>query len=427
MAKKQAVLLIHGIGEQRPMDTLRGFVDTVWTTDDHVKHAHAIAGVYSKPDDISGNFELRRLTTTQNSKGVRTDFYEFYWAHLMPGTTISHVISWTKSILFRSPWKIPKHLLGIWSFMIILLLIIGFFMIQTVLPEKYMLITFPKWITSVIDSKWLTSTISLFTALVALPIIKNIIGDAARYLNPAPNNIHRRQEIRAKGVAVLDKLQKCKDYERVIIVGHSLGSVIGYDILTYAWSKYNELADKKKAHPKLDALEAMVSNGDFKLLDYQRAQRELQKEFVENGMPWLVTDFLTIGSPLTHSEILLAGDRQDLVSKQTERELPICPPVLESGKFSYPDNKAKRIPHHAAVFGPTRWTNLYFPSRLVLFGDLIGGPLRHLFGEGINDVKVRTKLNFGFLTHTLYWTQKKHRAAPSHILALRKALNLLDD
>jgi len=32
--KKQAVLLIHGIGEQRPMDTLRGFVETVWTSDE---------------------------------------------------------------------------------------------------------------------------------------------------------------------------------------------------------------------------------------------------------------------------------------------------------------------------------------------------------------------------------------------------------
>jgi hypothetical protein len=26
---RQAVLLIHGIGEQKPMDTLRGFVDAV--------------------------------------------------------------------------------------------------------------------------------------------------------------------------------------------------------------------------------------------------------------------------------------------------------------------------------------------------------------------------------------------------------------
>ena len=67
---KQAVLLIHGIGEQRPMDTLRGFVDAVWTTDDAIHHKHAIAGIFSKHDKISGNFELRRLTTTKNKKGV---------------------------------------------------------------------------------------------------------------------------------------------------------------------------------------------------------------------------------------------------------------------------------------------------------------------------------------------------------------------
>ena len=37
---KQAVLLIHGIGEQRPMDTLRGFVDTVWTSDASQQRQH---------------------------------------------------------------------------------------------------------------------------------------------------------------------------------------------------------------------------------------------------------------------------------------------------------------------------------------------------------------------------------------------------
>jgi hypothetical protein len=31
--REQAVLLIHGIGEQRPMDTFRGFVNAVWKTD----------------------------------------------------------------------------------------------------------------------------------------------------------------------------------------------------------------------------------------------------------------------------------------------------------------------------------------------------------------------------------------------------------
>ena len=30
---KQAVVVIHGIGEQRPMDTLRGFVEAMIPTD----------------------------------------------------------------------------------------------------------------------------------------------------------------------------------------------------------------------------------------------------------------------------------------------------------------------------------------------------------------------------------------------------------
>jgi hypothetical protein len=31
--KKLAVVIIHGIGEQIPMDTLRGFVETAWVRD----------------------------------------------------------------------------------------------------------------------------------------------------------------------------------------------------------------------------------------------------------------------------------------------------------------------------------------------------------------------------------------------------------
>ncbi|TIP96430.1 MAG: hypothetical protein E5X57_38255, partial [Mesorhizobium sp.] len=29
----QAVVIVHGMGEQRPMDTLRGFVQAVWSYD----------------------------------------------------------------------------------------------------------------------------------------------------------------------------------------------------------------------------------------------------------------------------------------------------------------------------------------------------------------------------------------------------------
>ena len=47
MSTKQAVLHIHGIGEQRPMDTLRGFVDTVWTSHTDIQNPHAGGGTWS--------------------------------------------------------------------------------------------------------------------------------------------------------------------------------------------------------------------------------------------------------------------------------------------------------------------------------------------------------------------------------------------
>ena len=82
----QAVVVIHGMGEQRPMDTLRSFVRTLWEQDPNV-HAPAdptvglpAAEIWSKPDTRTGSLELRRITTRKSKaggaypNGVRTDF-----------------------------------------------------------------------------------------------------------------------------------------------------------------------------------------------------------------------------------------------------------------------------------------------------------------------------------------------------------------
>lgn len=79
------------------------------------------------------------------------------------------------------------------------------------------------------------------------------------------------------------------------------------------------------------------------------------------------------------------------------------------------------------MFGPTRWTNLFFPSSFIVFGDLIGGPLGPLFGRGIRDCPVRTTQRLGLFSHTLYWTMKRLKPVETHIAALRQAVNLLDE
>jgi hypothetical protein len=92
---KQAVVLIHGIGEQKPMDTLRGFVDSVLDPPDPGEEAF-----WSKPDPLSDLFELRRLQSRGRSGS--THFYEYYWAYQVEGTSLQAVLAWLWSLIWRS-------------------------------------------------------------------------------------------------------------------------------------------------------------------------------------------------------------------------------------------------------------------------------------------------------------------------------------
>jgi hypothetical protein len=90
-------------------------------------------------------------------------------------------------------------------------------------------------------------------------VIRGIIGDAARYLHVAPANVQCRHAIRQAGIKVLDTLHE-RGYDRIIIVGHSLGSVIGYDILTHAWPSYHRAVPPSADSPIacLEALERLA-------------------------------------------------------------------------------------------------------------------------------------------------------------------------
>ena len=65
---KQAVVVIHGMGEQMPMDTIKGFVRAAWetVTDLTANGLPNPAEVWSKPDVRTGSLELRRITTRQS-------------------------------------------------------------------------------------------------------------------------------------------------------------------------------------------------------------------------------------------------------------------------------------------------------------------------------------------------------------------------
>jgi hypothetical protein len=425
MGNKQAVVLIHGIGEQRPMDTLRGFVRAVWSADEDLHNPYAGDAIWSQPDTVSGSFELRRLVTPKNRSGVETDFYEFYWAHLMKGTTVSHVFAWVKTLLWRSPSSVPRDLL----------LAYGLLLAAAGVSLALLVYSYYAKATSGAALPWeLSALLGIAIIPIASYVSTRIVGDAARYLHVAATNVQSRHEIRTAGLTLLKALHApSRGYGRIVVVGHSLGSVIGYDVLTYAWAEVHREYTTQGSNDALERLEGFTREG-ARPDEFRSAQAGYFSELVDNGCPWRVTDFITVGSPLAHAQVLLANDAFELARKQAAREFPTCPPVLEELRrahepvrrfsFEYPTRGTYRVPHHAAVFSATRWTNLFFTSRFIVAGDLIGGPVGPVMGWGVSDVPVSTPVSRGFFAHTHYWTLPDGGSAPDCVVKLREALAL---
>jgi hypothetical protein len=289
-----------------------------------------------------------------------------------------------------------------------------------------------------------TLTVSVGIAIAQFFLLQ-WLGDAARYLSPAPTNIDLRHNVRQKGVSLLRVLHRSRRYDRIIVVGHSLGSVIAYDILSRYWIECHQTfaSPKRNKQPALKRLQLAAMPGPQPSPAWwHKHQHQAWHELRHQGLPWLVTDFITLGSPLAHAEVLLAKDAQDFDERKRSRELPTCPPVLENDKaFSFPlqlkDAEGKpvtlRTPHHAALFCCTRWTNLYFPAYGGLFGDIVGGPIASLFGSAVWDkpVSIRSKLaRLTIAAHTRYWSmesssQSREDALPGALETLYQALDLL--
>lgn len=456
---KQAVVLIHGIGEQKPMDTLRRFVSAVLPPAEPGREQY-----WSKPDPMAELFELRRL---QKVGRPGTHFYEYYWAYHIEGTQLTHLLEWIWGLIRRPRSEIPTSLCGVWW---VSRLLIGLLVVTTFLGGVgHVLDWYDKLPASGVIWLAITAVLSLLQYLLVY-----YLGDAARYLSPQPSNIDLRQKIRAEGIQLLRKLHESGKYDRIIVVGHSLGSVIGYDIITRLWQEYNELytgftPDNQTLYELLDKGESPqpmlrdeLPDAGKNLLDntpeafnvWRKCQRNAWIEQKYWGNPWRISDFITLGSPLAHAMLLLANSEEDFAQRKRQRELPTCPPQRDTNGYGYAadttyeiqDKKFKPLYlHHAAPFAVTRWTNLYFPVFGSLGGDFIGGPLRPVLGLGIKDVPVQNPAlsqlrNHSPLAHTAYWQQilTEIASATPHsetasaadqpleptLTALRKALNL---
>jgi hypothetical protein len=208
--------------------------------------------------------------------------------------------------------------------------------------------------------------------------------------------------------------------------------VIAYDILTHLWQEMHwlhtkpEKPEQPRYHEMRTRLESAAGSvGEFD--SFRKMQKELLREEQSLGMPWKISDFVTVGSPLTYADYLLADHRTyPIARKITDRELPTCPPQLEDGRdvgYLSPSYRlqdgtlaTKKLLHHAALFACTRWTNIYFHS------DIIGGEIKKHFGNGVKEVPISGKTSSGktLLSHTMYWNEHEDEACK----AIKDAMGL---
>lgn len=474
-AEMQAVVVIHGMGEQIPMDTIKDFVDAVWQKDDVIT-ANGLpdsTGVWSKPDSRTGSLELRRITTRESiasapefPAGARTDFFELYWADLTAGATWGSMKAWVKGLLFRPLSRVPPDVRLAWLVLWLGSLIVVALAILAVLPARVWRET---GFAALADWQWLLAAAAVAASALVHRMGTSTFGRVVRYTRADPDNIAARAAVRDRGLKLLRALHDGPHYKRIVIVAHSLGTMLAHDLLSYFWAERDAARTVKEgttefiALCKLEHAAAQLEEAPSELVRlkaYTVAQRVLRRQLASRPAPdapnqsdprWLISDLVTFGSPLTHAEFLIATNRVDLEVRKAARELPQSPPYREvldpnvlkraeatrampiakpadqTRLMSYPVVNVTDtwMLHHAAPFAAVRWTNVYDPATLVLFGDVIGGPLARIFGPAIIDIDLKRRRGgrqSWTFTHTKYWALDE----ASQIAACREAVNLLD-
>ena len=519
--RKQAVVVVHGMGEQRPMETLRALAETLADG----------RGVYIIPDQATGSAELARIRVAGRKDSVEpaTDFYELYYADLLGGGTFAQLRGWVLGLMLRWPHQVPKEVWKIWVFLwaavlgtlvwlgplltnnplkqftdflgsakgnpsafqtVILalgscllllylvyladghvkskrtapnpnrslstkltflapILVTGAVAIAAWKGLPWRELTFRPstcsnndlfchvywYLCQFAQAKWVQILIAAIVWYIITIFGVPYFGDVARYVGVDPALIAGRKAIRERGIALLTELHDRKaykngvetdqsEYDRIIIMAHSLGSIVAYDVMRIFWAQRNIGNFHKVPDAAIEAMDAMAE-----LPAYWQAQTEAQLNALDGLQAriamimrlekdaWRISDFITMGSPLARADFLMSRDWPRFQKNIDERRFPTCPPVLEkapagSGRkdgFTFPSEKAgSRIPHHGAMFAATRWLAIYDPIRKLIFGgDFIGGPVKQLFGHGISQMAVRiTRPGWFFpnvVTHTDYW------------------------
>lgn len=453
---RTAVVIVHGMGEHRPLETLNGFINAGLPAIDGTRH------FYSRPDGVTDSYESRRyLAARQPTRGepetyAQAEFFEYHWAYLMQGNRLSDLWRTIRRFLLLRLAFVPTGLRVVWALAWIVIAVGIWAFIWG--PLSNLDLAEGPIVEVVLEALLGGGLAALLVGwLLAGPLnawITSSFVDVVRYLDTTPRSYAVRRDIRKGIIDLLDGLTTSDRYDRIVIVAHSLGSYIAYDAISYLWGKYNTLYAKPPTDTKrpgqspagLKALEQAAAElnahrgkpGETAMREeFRKAQRDLWLGMRHDSNPWLITDLITLGSPMYFADRLYTRNNAEFAERVKRWELPTCPPQAEGALyndinetglwFSWKHKSGRRMLYHGAPFAVVRWTNMWFPAVDGFRGDWFGGPLAPLYGAGILDIKLegnRPQSLAPALAHARYFRFGDDTSPASVTTHLRRAMDL---
>ena len=185
---RTAVVVVHGMGEKRPMETFDEFVRTALHPRDGKWDYHP------RPAEITDTYEVRRYAAPE-----RTEFFEYHWPFLMTADKFAGVAPTALRLFLRRPGNVPDALLGIWrlawtTVLAALLLIPVLFVSGYALNSDV-----PAWIIGLtISGVVLIFWFGLYRMMARALVNKKTapLVDSARYMDPSTYSYAARRAIR---------------------------------------------------------------------------------------------------------------------------------------------------------------------------------------------------------------------------------------
>ncbi len=313
---KRAILLIHGIGQQDPFETIgrfaKGLIQLYKKLGIELEAQHEVAANYRVTDDANWSGSFLRLRP-KGSADEFIDLFEYYWAHKTPGKiSFPEIKNWLLTALdgnireFRerpelvqlaqgNERAIALRLKGMKRF-----LRVGFTLgsIADFLARRF------RWAEGLVD--WVERKASSVAVQFA--------GQVAIYTSTDPKSPHYqlREQILQGAENLLLTIIADNHYDEVIVAGHSLGSVIAYDAL----NRLNVAAAFPSGVPNLGKVKGLATFGsplDKIILFFSERARDDQD--IRAGILASLYSFKAKRFALRPNEIPVAGigDRMSAV------------------------------------------------------------------------------------------------------------------